>query len=45
MSTSQLHNKIWLTVQLLKPGHLKKDYPITMFLKTKDSQIFLQTDQ
>ena len=33
------------TVRLLKPGHLAEDCPITTFLTTKDSQVFLQTDQ
>ena len=34
------------TVRLLKPGHLEGDCrPITTFLKTKDSQVVLQTDQ
>ena len=35
-----------ISVRLLEPGHLEEDYPIRQrFLRTKDSQGFLQTDQ
>ena len=35
-----------VTVQLLEPGHLEEDYPITTVLeKKKDFQVFLQTNQ
>ena len=30
----------FFTVQLLELGHFEEDYPITTFLKTKDSQVF-----
>jgi len=30
----------FFTVQLLELGHFEEDYPITPFLKTKDSQVF-----
>ena len=35
----------FVTVRLLEPGHLEEDHPVTRFMKTKDSQVFLQKDQ
>ena len=33
------------TVQILEPGHLGEDYPITTFFENRKVSIFLHTDQ